>query len=83
MKLVQQRSCVEKNIRENIDRTTDITVAEIRQLSSFANMTEDEMLELIAVVKEFTSIVFNSLADGKELATIVPINRTVTNIKAA
>lgn len=74
---------VKRLVTENAGRTEDITVREVKELSSFKEMTDEQAGELIKVIKEFTGIVFDSMAKQENQATIVTMQTAQTKNIAA
>lgn len=74
---------VKRLVTENLERTKDITVREVKELSSFKGMTDEQAGELIKVIKEFTGIVFDSMAKQDKAATVVTMQTAQTKNIAA
>lgn len=58
-------------VTENLRRTEDITVSEIKQMESFKAMTDEQAEGLITVIKEFTGVVFDVMAKDKTDAPVI------------
>ena len=41
------------------DRTTDITIEEVKRLSKFRNYTDEQITDLINTIKQYTRIIYN------------------------
>ena len=74
---------VKQLVTENLDRTEDITVNEVKQLASFKGIGDEQVAELVTVIKEFTRIVFDVMAKQERDTPVVNIPTAQTKNIAA
>ena len=80
MKANQKEFNVKNLVSTSIGRKHDITIEEVKELESFKDLSNNQVNELISVIKTFTIIAFNTDSKITSTAKVIEIN-TNTDIK--
>jgi hypothetical protein len=69
-------------VAENKDRKEDITMDEIRSLTTFKNLSHAEAMDLLQTIKAFCKIAFACMAVHQSEAKIISISNPKQSIAA-